>query len=55
MQGEKSFDSKQPVYDEEKILELTEVVKSVDGFDNVAIFYFDSGRVAPYEHIKRQN
>lgn len=55
MQGEKSFDSKQPVYDEEKILELTEVVKSVDGFDNVAIFYFDSGRVVPYEHIKRQN
>jgi len=55
MQGEKSFDSKVPVYDEEQILNLQEIVKSVDGFDNVAVFYYDSGRVVPYEHIKRQN
>jgi hypothetical protein len=39
-----------PVYDEDKVLEMQEVVRSLDGYDNVAVFFNDSGKVIPYEH-----
>lgn len=43
-------DKTRTVYDEDKILDLQERVASVDGFDNVAVFFSETGRVMPYEH-----
>lgn len=39
-----------PVYDEYKVLDLPEIVKSVDSYDNVAVFFHESGKCIPYEH-----
>lgn len=37
------------VYEEFKILEIQQRVVSLDGFDNVAVFFDESGKLMPYE------
>jgi len=37
------------VYEDFKILEIQQRVVSLDGFDNVAVFFDDSGKLMPYE------
>ena len=39
-----------PVYQDDKVLDMADVVKSVDGYDNVAVFFHESGKCVPYEH-----
>ena len=37
------------VYEEFKILDIQQRVVSLDGFDNVAVFFDESGKLMPYE------
>jgi len=37
------------VYEDFKILEIQQRVVSLDAFDNVAVFFDDSGKLMPYE------
>lgn len=41
--------SSREVYEEFKILEIQDRVVSVDGFDNVAVFFDETGKLMPYE------
>ena len=50
MQANDDGQKERPVYEEEKVLDLTEIVRSVDSYDNVAVFFNDSGKCVPYEH-----
>jgi hypothetical protein len=45
-----NIDRTRTVYDDDKILELQERVAALDGFDNVSVFFNDTGKLLPYEH-----
>lgn len=45
-----NIDRTRTVYDDDKILELQERVAALDGFDNVSVFFNDTGKILPYEH-----
>jgi hypothetical protein len=37
------------VYEESKIIDFQQRIVSLDGFDNVAVFFDESGKLMPYE------